>query len=278
MESTTRSWKRPFHGSIFGNARRSGAEPIRLRSGQEEVAGDAPAASVLGDKDDLEVRLGIEGEALVGEDAQFTYRFAAAGRAELQRLEADRAQRAMRFRMVVRSGIAFDGSLHEEQGFVTQARLEISRIDPRTGAITARIHSLARPKVYREFFGTCDPSGSSIVLGATARGNFGSDDSFDVPFLKGAAPATLHLTLTGTSLTGGIEGNTDWKFEFPAATFLSAPTESPEPDSPPADGAVFPRLPEGKRGLRAFEGPMVAHAEEPGARRHRDGADEGRTT
>ncbi|HEY5078353.1 MAG TPA: hypothetical protein VII43_00845 [Opitutaceae bacterium] len=243
MESTTRSWKRPLHGSIFGNARRSGAEPVRLRSGQDEAAVDAPATSVLGDRDDLDLRLGTEGRSLVGEDAQFTYRFAATGQADLRRLESDRALRARRFNMVVRGGIAYDGFLHEEQGFVTQARLEITRVDPQTGSIAARIHSLARPNVYREFFGTCDPSGSSMVLGATARGNFGTDDSFDVPFLKGGAPANLHLALTGTSITGGIEGNADWRIEFPAATFLSAPTESTEANSPPANGSVFPAFP-----------------------------------
>ena len=243
MESTTQSWKRPLHGSIFGNARRSRAEPIRLVSGRDEAAADAPAGSVLGEQEDLEIHLGAEGQRLVGEDALFSYRFSAAGQEDLKRLEADRARRARRFNTALRSGIAYDGSLHEEQGFVTHARLEITRIDPQTGAVTASIHSLARPGVFREFFGTCDPAGSSLVLGATSRGNFGADDSFDVPFLKGAAPATLDLALTGTSIAGGIEGDPSWRMEFPAAAFLSAPTEGIEPNSPPANGSVFPAFP-----------------------------------
>ena len=243
VESTTRSWKRPLHGSIFGNSRRSGAEPIRLRSAQDEAVDDAPAVSVLGDRDDLDVRLGFDAKSLAGGDSQFTYRFAAAGADDLRRMEVDRAERARRFLLVVRDGIAYDGTLHEEQGFVTHARLEISRFDRQTGAIAASVHSLARPNVYREFFGTCDPSGSSIVLTATGRGDYGSDDGFDVPFLKGSSAATLHLALNGNSITGRIEGDTSWKMEFPAGVFLSAPTESSEPDSPAANGSVFPAFP-----------------------------------
>jgi hypothetical protein len=245
IESTTRSWKRPLHGALFGNARRSGAEPVRLRSGADEAVDDAPATSVLGDRDDMDIQLGFKGKSLVGGDGQFTYQFAAAGADDLRRLEADRAERARRFMLVLRDGIAYDGTLHEEQGFVTHGRLEITRFDRQTGAIAASIHSLARPSVYREFFGTCDPSGSSIELVATGRGNYGSDDNFDVPFLKGATAATLHLSLSGNSITARIEGDASWKMEFPAGAFLSAPTESPEPDSPAANGSVFPAFPKG---------------------------------
>ena len=239
MESTTRSWKRPLHGTIFANSRRSGGEPVRLRTGSNEAAEDAPAGSVLGDRDDLDISLGIKKGLLVGEDGQFTYRLAVASKADLQQLEADRAERARRFMGVLRPGIAYDGILHEAQGFTAKARLEIARIDRQTGAIAARISSLVQLNVYREFLGTCDPSGGSIVLGAMSRGNLDGTDSLNIPFLKTPAAATLHLALTGNSLAGRIQDDPNWVMEFPAGAFLSVPTESSEPNSPPADGSVF---------------------------------------
>jgi hypothetical protein len=243
IESPSRSWKRPLHGSVFGNSRRSGGEPIRLHSGAEAAAPDAPPASVLGDRDDLQVRLGFDGSSLTGEDDQFTYRLAPAGESDLRRLEAERLARAQRFRLAVRSGISYDGTLHEEQGFVSRARLEITRMDRDTGAIAASIRSLSRPGVHREFLGACDPSASSFSLVATPHGDPGKDDAFDVPFLKGASPATLHLTLSGNAITGSIEGDTSWALAFPAGVFLSAPTESPEPGGPPANGGALPAFP-----------------------------------
>jgi len=243
IESTTRSWKRPLHGAMIANARRSGGEPIRLHSGSNEAVEDAPAGSVLGYRDDLDMRLGLEEGRLVGDDGQFTYSLSSVGEANLRKMAVDSAERARRFRGVLRDGIAYDGILREYQGFVALARLEVYRIDWRTGAISARIHSLARLNAYRDFLGTCDPSGGSVVLEATGRGEFGSDDNFDIPFLKAPVPATLHLELTGGSITGRIEGDTNWAMVFPTGVFLSAPTENPDPGSPAADGSVFPAFP-----------------------------------
>jgi hypothetical protein len=243
FESTTRSWKRPLHGLILGNSRRSGGEPIRLQSGGPEAVDDAPADSVLGDKDDLDIHLGFDGSSLVGGDAQYAYQLAPAGEADLKQLEAARSERARFFLNAVRTGIEYDGLLREEQGFVARARLEIGRVDPQTGAVAARVDSLEWPNVHRDFVGTCDPSGSSIVLVGTNRGFFDSSGEFDIPFLIAPSPATLHLALTGTSITGVIEGNPHWVMEFPAATFLAAPTEGVGAGPPPA-GAVFPAFPE----------------------------------
>jgi hypothetical protein len=243
IESPSHPWKRPLHGSIIDNARRSGGEPIRMRSAAKEALEDAPADSVIGEAEDLELSLGIREGALLGEDGRFTYQLAATGETDLQKLEAGRAERARRFMDVVRAGIAFDGTLREDQGFITHARLEFVRIDAKTGAVAAVVRSLARPNVYRDFLGTSDPSGGSLSLGAINRGAFGDEGSFDVPFLAGPVASTVHLELTGTSLSARIEGNPHWTMDFPAATFLSAPTESPEPGSPRADGSVFPAFP-----------------------------------
>jgi hypothetical protein len=162
---------------------------------------------------------------------------------DLNRLKAGRAQRARHFMGVLREGIAYDGTLREDQGFITHARLEIAHIDRETGAVTSSIHSLARSKVYRDFTGTCDPAGGSIALSATSRGSFGEDGSFDIPFLTSASASTVHLELTGNSISGRIEGDPHWVMEFPAGVFLSATTEGSEPNSPPADGSVFPAFP-----------------------------------
>ncbi len=243
IESTTRSWKRTLHGTIVTNARRSGGNPIRFQTTANEAVEDAPAGSVLGTRDDLELRLAPAPGSLTGEDGQFTYRLTVVGEADLRRLEADRAVRARRFLAVLRDGIQYDGRLREEQGFVTQARLEVTHLDRQTGAIAARIHSLIQWKVYQDFLGTCDPAGSSVVLHGTGQGVFDTSDEFNVPFLKRAVATTLHLTFTGNSFTGRIEGNAQWTMEFPADTFLAAPTESAEPNSPPADGGVFPAFP-----------------------------------
>jgi hypothetical protein len=243
LEAPGQPWKRPLHGSIIDNARRSGGEPLRLSSAANEAVEDAPATSVWGVQDDLELSLGSRAGSLAGEDGHFTYRLTAVRESDLSRLQAAGADRARHFRELVRDGISYDGNFREEQGFVNHSRLEIRHVDGKTGAIVASIHSLGRPNVFRDFIGTCDPAASSFSLSATTRGAYGSDDSFDVPFLKNPAGATLHLTVSGTSFTGRIEGDPHWKFEFSANAFVSVPTESPEPDAPPANGSVFPAFP-----------------------------------
>ena len=243
IESTTRSLKRPLHGAIFANSRRSGGEPVRLRTGANEAAEDAPVESVLGDRDDLAIRLGIKEGSLVGEGGPFTCRLALAGEADLQQLEADRAERARRFMGVLRAGIAYDGVFREAQGFTAPARLEIARIDRQTGAIAARISSLVQLNVWRDFLGDSDPSGGSLVLHAVSRGNLDATGNLNISFLKTPAALTLHLALNGNSIAGTIKGDPHWAIEFPAGAFLSAPTESSEPNSPPANGSVFPPFP-----------------------------------
>jgi hypothetical protein len=243
IESTTRPWKRALHGSILQNSRRSGGEPIRLETQASEAVADAPADSVLGDRDDLDLHLGLDGASLVGGDALFTYQLAPAGEADLQRLEAARAERRRLFLNAFRTDIEFDGELHEEQGYIGHARLEIAHIEPGTGAIRARIDSLAWPGVHRDFVGTCDPSSGSVVLVATAKGSFDESGEFDVPFLVSPSPATLHLILDGSVITGIIEGDARWRMEFPASVFLATPTENVDAGIPPGIGAVFPALP-----------------------------------
>ncbi len=243
LESTTRSWKRALHGRIIDNARRSRGEPLRLSSGANDAVVDAPVASVLGDPEDMEIGLNPSAVSLTGEDSHFTYRLVRAEETDLSRLQAGRAQRARHFMGVLRDGISYDGTLREDQGFITHARLEIEHIDRETGAVTASIHSLARSRVYRGFTGTCDPAGGSAALTATSRGSFGEDGSFDAPFMTSASASTVHLELTGNSVTGRIEGDPHWVMEFPAATFLSAVTESAEPNAPAANGSVFPDFP-----------------------------------
>jgi hypothetical protein len=258
LESTTRSWKRALTGRILENSRRSGGEPIRLGSAAADAAEDAPAESVLGDKEDLDLHLGLDGAALAGEDAQFTYRLEPAGERDLRRLEAARAQRARVFAGIFRDGIEYDGVMREEQGFISRARLEVGRVDPRTGAVAARIASLGRPGVRREFVGSCDPSGGSLTLFATERGRFDGSDAFDIPFLMAPTPATLHLVLTDGEVTGSIEGNPHWRIEFAASVFLSAPTETPGPDVQAAVGAQFPPLPFAEGAYLLSRGAWVA--------------------
>jgi hypothetical protein len=243
IESPTHPWKRAVHGMVIANARRSHGEPLRLRSDAKEAVEDAPAASVLGDQEDLELSLGLRDGSLVGEDARFGYRLSPAGDNDLRRLDAGRAERARRFGALVRPGISFDGTLHEDQGFITHVRLEIVGFDRGTGAVRASIRSLARPGVFREFTGAGDPSAGALALTATDHGSYGESGDFDVPFLTGPTASTLHLELAGSSLKGRIEGDPHWTLEFPAAAFLSATSEGTEPGSPPADGSVFPAFP-----------------------------------
>jgi hypothetical protein len=189
------------------------------------------------------MHLGLEAGSLVGQDEEFEYRLALAGESDLHRMKAEGEERARRFLGVFRNGIVYDGILHEEQGFVTGARLEILRVDRRTGTISARLRSFLEPSVYRELLGTCDPASGSAMLGATDRGTIDGDDDFNLPLFKSAATATVHLELDGNSIMGGIEGDPSWVFNFPAAAFLSAPSESVESDAPPASGSVFPAFP-----------------------------------
>jgi hypothetical protein len=144
---------------------------------------------------------------------------------------------------VFRDGIEFDGTMHEEQGFATRARLKVLRIDPKTGAIAARITSLSRPDVHRDFIGSCDPGGSSTVLSTTDKGSLDSSGDFGLPFLVGPAASTLDLTLSGGSVTGSIEGNPRWTIDFPIAAFLAAPSENPEPGSRAPGYSMLPPFP-----------------------------------
>jgi hypothetical protein len=243
IESATRSWKRLLHGAINANARRSGGEPVRLQSASSEAIDDAPPESVLGDRGGLEIHLGLKQGSLVGEDGHFTYRLSPAGEIDRHRLEADRAERARHFMAVFREGIVYDGTMREAQGFSSDARIEIAHVDRQTGAVAVRINSMVRLNVYRGFFGLCDPSGGTIALNATTQGTFDSPENFNIPFLRASGATTVRLTLTGSSIVGKIEGDPHWTMEFSAGTFLSAPTESSEPNSPPADGSVFPSFP-----------------------------------
>jgi hypothetical protein len=243
LESTTRSWKRPLHGAIISNSRRSGGKPVRLRSVSSEAEEDAPAESVFGDRDDLDIRLNIKEGLPVGEDGQFTYRFAVASEADLHRLEADRADRTRRFWSVLRAGIAYDGILREGQGVRSPVRLEITGTDRQTGALAARISSLVQFDICRDFVGSCDPSGGSIVLDASSRGNLNPTVSFNIPMLKTPAATTLHLALTGSSIAGRIRGDPNSMMEFSTSTFSSAPTEASDPNSQSAANSVFPPFP-----------------------------------
>jgi hypothetical protein len=243
IESPTHSWKRAFQGRIVDNAKRSRGEPLRMSTGANDAVVDAPVASILGDPEDLEASLTPGDGTISGEDAQFTYRLARAEETDLNRLSAGRSERARHFMAVLRKGIAYDGAFREDQGFITHARLEITAIDREAGTVSAQIRSLARSGVYRDFTGTFDPAGGSLALDATNRGSFGDDGSFDVPFLTSASAATVHLELAANAITGRIEANPHWVMEFPTGSFLSAATESQEPNAPPANGSVFPVFP-----------------------------------
>jgi hypothetical protein len=243
IESTTRPWKRALHGSIIANARRSGGEPIRLRTASGDAVEDAPPESIFGATDDLSLSFSTQDGSLVGNDGRFTYRLSIAEAADLHQLEADRVERAARFKEVFREGIVYDGIAREDQGFVTHARIEIARVDWQTGSIAASVHSLSQLGIYRDFIGTCDPSGSSVALGALSRGSLDTSGDFGIPFLIAPAEITFNLALTGDSVTGKIEGNPHWTFNFPVGAFLAAPMEGSELQPPVAGRPALPALP-----------------------------------
>lgn len=243
LESTTQPCKRHLRGTVLTNARRSGGEPIVLETDQVDAAAEARATSVFGDPEGLDLRLGVQEGGLQGGGARFTYRLAPATAADLGRLEAARLERTARLLEVLRPGIAYDGVLREEQGFTSAVRLQVEAVDRGSGAVTARIASRGRWGVYRAFQGSIDPSGSLVILGARARSKSQPDDSFDVPFLKNADPATLHLALGAGVLTGRIEGDNAWTIEFQLGAFMAARTKAGAPVAPGDEGASYPPPP-----------------------------------
>jgi hypothetical protein len=243
IESPEDSWGRPLHGEIATNAKRSGGAPILLQAASNDAVRDAPAESVFGCPDDLVLRLAANGRSLAGEDEKFTYRLAVASDADFRRMEAARLERMARLVNVFRPGIAYDGVLREEQGFRSRARLEVDSLDPRTGAISARIVSLSRPNVFRVFSGALDPSGSSVSLTAAAREAFAPDGSFDAPFLKTPAAASLRMVLAGGSITGRIEGDTAWVMDFPVRILLGAQIEPANGTGSPSGAPTYPPFP-----------------------------------
>jgi len=256
LTSSSHSWARPLHGGVIANSRRSGGEPIRLRSAAADAAADAGTDSPLGTKDDIDLHLGSDGPALVGEDAVFTYRFVPTTAEDQRRQAEQKALRVHELLNVLRPGMALDGTLHEDQGFVVHARLQIDTVDPVTGAMTGSLHSLTKVKVYREFAGAIDPSGDSVVL-ATGRGNLDSSGDFNAPFLLNSTPAKIRLAVTGTDLNGRIEGDPHWTFNFPVAFVLAQPLESLDPKGPAADGGVFPAFPKAEGAYLLSHGAWV---------------------
>lgn len=243
VESTSRLWRRPLTGAIMGNSRRSDGEPVRLRASAKEAVEEAPAESVLGDPDDLELRLAVGDGSLAGEDERFTYRFATIGAGDRDSLDAARRARAERIGAVLRDGIAYDGTIRDDQGSVTDARLVIAHIDRKMRTVAASIHSLVQLGVYQDFTGTWNPSDASLTLDATGRGQFDSSDDLAVPFLVAPVAHTLELALVGNAITGAMKDDAHWKMEFPVGFFLSAQTEGAEADLPSAGASPFPSFP-----------------------------------
>ena len=240
LESTIRGWKRPLRGAIMANVRRSDGAPIRLQTNPNEVVGDAPTGSVLRDPGELNLRLGLEQGSLVGGDERFTYRLAVATPADLQRFEASRLERGRRLDGVLKTGIVYDGALRDDRRYVFPARLELTRVDRPAGVITARIRSLNKSNVFREFLGSWDALGDSIVLATTDVGAEDKDFGFNAPFFVARESAILRLVRTGNSLTGTITGDPRWKMDFAVENLLSAPTEaSGLPALPKNDGAYL---------------------------------------
>lgn len=240
LESTTRPWKRPLHGAIMANARRSDGVPVRLQTGSKESVAEALTGSVLRDPGELNLRLGPEQGSLTGGDERFTYRLAVAAAADLQRLEASRLERARQLAAVVKNGIVYDGALREDQRYTFRARLEFTRVDRSAGIIAARVRSLNRLNVFREFLGAWDAMGDSIVLNATDVGEQDKNFGHNIPFFVTRENAILRLALTGNSLTGTIAGDPRWEIDFPADILLAAPTEaSGLPALPKNEGAYL---------------------------------------
>ena len=77
---TTAGWTRPYSGLIIADTYRAGDAPIRLRSTDSQRARQADAKSPFGwntNNDSLQLQLRVEGDQLAGQDAYFTYTFAA---------------------------------------------------------------------------------------------------------------------------------------------------------------------------------------------------------
>ena len=240
LESTTRAWKRPLRGAIMTNARRSDGAPIRLQANPKEAAAEALTGSVLRDPGELNLRLGLEQGSLVGGDERFTYQLAVATATDLQRLEASRLERVRQLDSVLKDRMVYDGALREDRRYVFKTRLEFTRVDRSAGVITARVRSLNRLNVFREFLGAWDAGGDSIVLNATDVGEQDKNFGHNVPFFVTRENATLRLALTGNSLSGSIAGDAHWEIDFPADILLSAPTEaSGLPALPKNDGAYL---------------------------------------
>jgi hypothetical protein len=240
LESTTRGWKRPLRGAIMANSHRADGAPIRLQTTSGEAVGDAPTESVLRDPGELNLHLGLAQGSLVGGDEHFTYRLAPATTADLQRLEASRIERGRQLDEVLKNGIVYDGTLRDDRRYRSPVRLELIRVDRSAGTITARIRSLTRLNVFREFLGSWDALGDSIVLTTTDVGAEDKDFGVDGPFFVSRENVALRLSRTGNSLTGTIVGRPHWTMNFPADLLLSAPTEtSGLPALPTKDGAYL---------------------------------------
>jgi hypothetical protein len=229
-----------LRGAIMANVRRADGAPIRLQANPKEADGEAPTGSVLHDPGELNLRLGLEQGSLVGGDERFTYRFAVATPADLQRLEASRLERVRQLESVLKSGVVFDGALRDDRRYVLAARLELTRVDRSAGVITVRLRSLNRLNVYREFLGSWDALGDSIVLKSTDVGAEDTDFGYFGPFFVLSKTVTLRLALTGNLLMGTIIGDPHWIMGFPAGILLAASTEtSGLPALPKTDGAYL---------------------------------------
>jgi hypothetical protein len=220
FESPTRKIRRAFTGSLIGNSHRSAGLPVRLVSAAANAAPDAGGASMLGCENDLALRMRLDGQNLIGEDALFSYRFSPATAADLHAFDAVRAERSRRFLQALKPSIEYDGTIRDDQGYVVHTRLHILRVEPEKRLVAATIESRGQTRFFREFTGSCDPSEGLLVLDTTSRANLDSDSDLGVPLFSAGRRFSVRFLLSEDDLVGKIDNDEQTTLDFPLGTFL----------------------------------------------------------
>ncbi|MFT3830861.1 MAG: hypothetical protein QM691_14255 [Opitutaceae bacterium] len=218
---------RTFRGFVAANPHRTAQLPLRLFSEAKRRHNRAEATSVVGLAMDLAPAFAIKGDALVGEDEHFTYKFSATTAEEIGKIDAAHQSAQANVQASIRRGAAYDGVARHRDGFTTPLRLRFTRADD-DGTVEAVIESRERAGVNVRLAGMVEIATRRLQLSSTG-GRPDGDKDLRVPFLLQNAKYTLALALTDKALEGAIEHDADWKLEFSFTGGGAAlPTELPE--------------------------------------------------
>jgi hypothetical protein len=227
LESPEREdWQRALNGNLQTNRYRADDLPVRLAARRADRSQRAADSSVFAAYE-LMLALRLDGDTLSGEDSGFVYRLTRASAAEIQRIQADAAERRRQFFAIVKAGAAYDGLIQNGNQAPSRLRFRIRQVETRDGTLRAVFESRDQPGVFREVTGSYDVAARSLTLGTGGKGRINRSSETLPPFFKSDGAFQIGLVLGDEGLTGGSSGWGEWSLTFPITAKVGATTPAP---------------------------------------------------